>query len=130
MRTLRLGAAGLGRGFTLMLPTLARDPRVKLVAAADPRPGARERFAADFGGRAYESAEALCADDDVEVIYVATPHQHHAAHTRLAAARGRHLLVEKPMALTIDDCRAMINAARAAGVQLVVGHSQIGRAHV
>ena len=78
MRTLRLGAAGLGRGFTLMLPTLARDPRVKLVAAADPRPGARERFAADFGGRAYESAEALCADDDVEVIYVATPHQHHA----------------------------------------------------
>ena len=122
-RKLRLGVAGLGRAFTMMLPTLARHPRVQLVAAADPRDEARQRFTADFGGRAYASVEALCDDTAVEAVYVATPHQHHAQHACLAAAAGKHVLVEKPMALTLPDCRAMIEAARTAGVALVVGHS-------
>src|SRR3954470_13686463 len=123
MRKLRLGAAGLGRGFTLMLPTLQKDPRIELVAAADPRAEARARFTADFGGPAYATAEELCADASVEVVYVATPHQFHAAHSALAASLGKHLLVEKPMALTVEECRSMIEAARAGGVQMVVGHS-------
>ena len=59
-RKLRIGVAGLGRGFTVMLPTFARDPRVTLVAAADPRPEARARFVADFAGTAHESVAALC----------------------------------------------------------------------
>ncbi len=122
-RKLRLGVAGLGRAFTVMLPTLARHPRVQLVAAADPRAEARSRFAADFGARAYASVEELCGDAAVEAIYVATPHQHHAEHVRVAAAKRKHVLIEKPMALTLPDCRAMIEAARAADVQLVVGHS-------
>jgi phthalate 4,5-cis-dihydrodiol dehydrogenase len=122
-RRLRLGVAGLGRAFTVMLPTLARDPRVALVAAADPRPEARARFAAEFGGRAFASVEELCAESSVEAVYVATPHQHHAAHARLAAAAGKHILVEKPIALTLEEAAAMIEAARAAHVHLVVGHS-------
>ena len=122
-RRLRLGVAGLGRAFTLMLPTLARHPRVRLVAAADPLAEARNRFHADFNARAYESIEALCADPDVEAIYVATPLQHHAAHVMTAAAAGKHVLVEKPMALSVDEASAMTQAAREAGVQLVVGHS-------
>ena len=122
-RKLRLGVAGLGRAFSVMLPTFTGDPRVTLVAAADPRPEARQRFAADFGGKGYETVEELCADPTVEVVYVATPHQFHAQHAALAARHGKHLLVEKPMALTLDDCAAMIAAARSAGVHLVVGHS-------
>ncbi|HEX4522642.1 MAG TPA: Gfo/Idh/MocA family oxidoreductase [Casimicrobiaceae bacterium] len=120
---LRLGIAGLGRAFTLMLPTLSADPRVRLVAAADPRPEARARFAADFGGRAHASVDALCADADVDVVYVATPHQLHADHAEAAAAGGKHVLVEKPMATTLDQCRRMIAAAERANVQLIVGHS-------
>ena len=120
---LRFGVAGLGRAFTLMLPTLAAHPRVQLVAAADPRAAARERFAADFSARTHETVEALCADAAVDAIYVATPHQHHAAHAIAAAQAGKHVLVEKPMALTLDEARAMTAAARAAGVRLVVGHS-------
>src|SRR5262245_19149051 len=120
---LKIGVAGLGRAFTVMLPTLTRDPRVELVAAADPRPEARQRFAADFGATVYGSVEGLCADARVEAVYVATPHQHHARHTAVAAAHGKHVLVEKPMALTLADCGAMIEVARAAGVQLIVGHS-------
>ncbi|HVL35406.1 MAG TPA: Gfo/Idh/MocA family oxidoreductase, partial [Burkholderiales bacterium] len=120
---LNFGVVGLGRAFSLMLPALERDPRVALVAGADPRPEARERFAREFQARAYATAEALCADPAVEVIYIATPHELHAAQACLAASHKKHLLVEKPMALTLEDCGAMIAAARAAGVHLLVGHS-------
>ncbi len=122
-RKLRLGVAGLGRAFSVMLPTFTGDARVSLVAAADPRAEARRRFAADFGGKGYESVDELCADPAIDVVYVATPHQYHAQHAALAARHGKHLLIEKPIALTLDDCTAIIAAARNAGVQLVVGHS-------
>jgi phthalate 4,5-cis-dihydrodiol dehydrogenase len=56
-------------------------------------------------------------------VYVATPHQHHAAHVIAAASRGKHVLVEKPMAITLEETSAMITAAERAGVHLVVGHS-------
>src|SRR3954471_21650522 len=79
-RTLRIGVAGLGRAFTVMLPTFTRDPRIALVAAADPRAEARQRFAQDFSSKTYATLEELCADDAVELVYVATPHQHHAKH--------------------------------------------------
>lgn len=121
-RKLRIGAAGLGRAFSIMIPTF-RDPRVSLVAAADPRPEARRHFAKGFGGRAHDTVEELCADPDVEIVYVATPHQLHARNAILAARNGKHVLVEKPMALTLDDCARMIAAARSGGVHLVVGHS-------
>jgi phthalate 4,5-cis-dihydrodiol dehydrogenase len=122
-RIVRLGVAGLGRAFSVMLPTFLRDQRVRLVAAADPRAEARKRFAADFGGRPYATVEELCADTEVEAVYIATPHQHHAAHARLAAAHDKHLLIEKPIALTLADARAITEAARKAKVHLIVGHS-------
>ncbi len=94
-----------------------------VIAAADPRPEARQRFTEDFGGAACETVEALCNDPRVEVVYIASPHQNHAEHARLAAAHGKHLLVEKPIALTLEDANAIVNAARQAGVHLIVGHS-------
>jgi phthalate 4,5-cis-dihydrodiol dehydrogenase len=122
-RKLRLGVAGLGRAFTLMLPTLEGDPRLALVAAADTRAEARQRFAADFSAKSYETVEELCADPEVEAVYVATPHQYHAGHAVLAARHGKHLLVEKPMALSLEECSAIIAAVERGGVHLVVGHS-------
>ena len=106
-----------------MLPTFAADPRIELCAAADPRAEATKRFAADFGAPTYATVDDLCADPRVEVIYIATPHQHHAAHAVLAATRGKHVLVEKPMAITLAECGRMIDATKRANVQLVVGHS-------
>jgi phthalate 4,5-cis-dihydrodiol dehydrogenase len=122
MKKLRIGVAGLGRAFAVMSGAF-RDPRVELVAAADPRREALEKFGNDYGARGYATVEELCADPAVEVVYVATPHELHASHTRTACLKKKHVLVEKPMALTLDDCRAMISAARKSGVQLVVGHS-------
>ncbi|HUP96645.1 MAG TPA: Gfo/Idh/MocA family oxidoreductase, partial [Usitatibacter sp.] len=120
---LRVGVAGLGRAFTLMVPTFMKHPRVRLVAAADPRPDARARFAQDFGGRVHDTVKSLCADEQVDAIYVATPHQHHAAHAIAAALAGKHVLVEKPMALTLQEATDMIDAAQTAGVRLLVGPS-------
>lgn len=122
-RKLRIGAVGLGRAFSLMLPTFARHPLVEMVAGADPRPEARARFTQDFGGRGHATIETLCDDTDVEAVYISTPHELHAAQACYAASKGKHLLIEKPMALTLADCRAMIEAAHKAGVVLVVGHS-------
>lgn len=122
-RKLRMGVAGLGRAFSIMMPTLVMDERIEIVAGADPRPEARARFEQDFPGRAYETVEAMCADPRVEVVYVSTPHQYHVENVRAAAAAGRHILCEKPMALSVAECRSMIDAAAAAGVALVVGHS-------
>src|SRR5215472_12219044 len=120
---LRLGVAGLGRAFSVMLPTFTSDPRVTLAAAADVRFEARQRFAADFSGTSYATVAELCADPAVEAIYIATPHQYHAQHAVIAAQHGKHLLIEKPMALTLDDCVKIIGAADRAGVHVVVGHS-------
>lgn len=122
-RKLRVGVAGLGRAFSLMLPTLVLDERIEIVAGADPRAEARARFEHDFAGRAYERVEDMCGDPRVEVVYVSTPHQYHVENVAAAAAAGRHILCEKPMALNVADCMAMIDAARNASVALVVGHS-------
>ncbi len=123
MRQLKIGVAGLGRGFSVMLPTFRQDPRVALVAAAEDRAEAREQFAREFGDKTYTAVEDLCGDPAVDVVYVATPHQLHAEHTALAAKAGKHVLVEKPMAISLGECRTMIAAARNANVKLIVGHS-------
>ena len=123
MRKINVGVAGLGRAFALMAPALAADPRLALVAAADPREEARRRFQEEFRAAAFPSVEEMLREKAVEAVYVATPHQFHAEHACLAASRGKHLLVEKPMALSLEECRAMIAATRGAGVALVVGHS-------
>ncbi len=122
-RKIRLGVAGLGRAFTLMLPTLTGDPRVVMAAGADPRAEARGRFERDFGGRGYDSVEAMCASPDIDAVYISTPHQFHRPNAETAARHGKHVLVEKPMALSIADCEAMIEATQRAGVNMVVGHS-------
>jgi phthalate 4,5-cis-dihydrodiol dehydrogenase len=120
---LKLGVIGLSRAFTIMLPTFANHPLIRMVAAHDPRTDARERFAAEFGAQVYADAEALCADSKVQAVYIASPHQFHLDHVKLAARHRKHVLVEKPMALTVDDCREMIAAAKSADIKLVVGHS-------
>jgi len=120
---LKLGAVGLGRAFMLMLPTFTAHPRVRLVAAADPRPEARRRFEAEFGGTGYPTLEAMCADPEVDAVYIASPHQHHAEHAIVAARAGKHVLVEKPIAIALPECARMIETAQSAGVRLLVGHS-------
>jgi len=121
--SIRLGLIGLGGATNQILPSLRSHPEVRIVAAADLRAEARERFTSAFGAPAYADVEQLCQDPQVNTVYIATPHQWHKEHAVSAAACGKHIIVEKPMALTLDDCEAMTQAAARHGVHLLVGHT-------
>ncbi len=100
-----------------------QDARVQIVAACDLRPEARAQFEKDFSAPSYSTVDGLVSDTNVECVYIASPHQMHLDHCQRAAAHGKHVLVEKPMALTVDDCATMTAACAAAGKRLIVGHS-------
>jgi phthalate 4,5-cis-dihydrodiol dehydrogenase len=118
-----LGIAGLGMAGAVMVQAAAVHEGYVLKAAADPHAGPREAFARDFNARAYADVAELVADPAVEVVYVATPHQFHAPHAILAAKHGKHVILEKPMALTLAECDAIIAATERNKVQLIVGHT-------
>lgn len=120
---MRLGVIGLGRGFMLTLPSINADDRVQLVAACAPRESSRAAFEQEFGGRTYQNVEDICADPDVEAVYIATPHQMHVDHVEIAAKAGKHVLVEKPLAIHLEDGIKMVEACEKSGVQLIVGPS-------
>ena len=118
-----LGIAGLGMAGAVMVQAAVAHPGYVLRAAADPYPAPRAAFARDFNAKAYDDIGALCADPAVEVVYIATPHQFHKPHAILAAQHGKHIILEKPMALTLADCDAIIAAVEKANVHLIVGHT-------
>jgi len=118
-----LGIAGLGMAGAVMVRAVARHPDFRLAAAADPQAGPRVAFAWDFKANIHSDIRALCDDPTVDAIYIATPHQFHAEHASLAAAAGKHIILEKPMALTLADCDAIMAAVEKAGVRLVIGHT-------
>lgn len=120
---LRFGIIGLGRAGSSMIRPLATHPCTELVAVAELRKEARDRFVQEYGGTAYDRVEALCADPNVDALYIATPHQFHAQHAIMAAEHGKHIIVEKPMSLTLADCESMIAAVERTGVKLIIGHT-------
>ncbi|HXF74601.1 MAG TPA: Gfo/Idh/MocA family oxidoreductase [Methylomirabilota bacterium] len=120
---LRLGIAGLGVASTQILPPLSALPYVKIAAAADTRADALAKFRQLYGGATFTSVEAMCASATVDVIYVATPNPLHARHVIAAAERGKHVIVEKPMALSMAECDRMNEAAEKHGVKLLCGHT-------
>ena len=122
-RAIGLGVVGLGRAFTLMLPTFQADERIALAAACDPFTPARDRFMQDFAAPMYEHVADLCADPRVEAVYIASPHQFHAEHVALAARAGKAVLVEKPMAINLEQCTEIVDIVHQTGIPLVVGHS-------
>lgn len=92
-----------------------------LAGLCDVDPARREKYSEMYRGiPAYGSIEEMLADSDAHVIDVCTPHYLHAEHALAAIGRGRHALVEKPMALAVADADRMIAAAGEAGVLLMV----------
>ncbi|MBM2810767.1 MAG: hypothetical protein HW416_1526 [Chloroflexi bacterium] len=122
-KKLRFGVAGLGVASTEILPNIAAHPNLQVVAAADLRPEALRRFEQEYEGKGYESVEAMCDSPDVDAIYVCTPNNFHAPNVIAAAERGKHVIVEKPMAPTIAECEAMNAAAEKYGIKLLCGHT-------
>ena len=117
---LRIGVVGLGLAGRLVVSALVDDPRVVFVAGADPNPESRSWFEAATDGIAHSSVEDLCSAG-LDAIWVATPTRMHREHVLLAVASGADVVVEKPMAVSVDDCDAMVTAAGAAEVHLLAG---------
>lgn len=106
-----------------MAPIAAQHQRMALTAIADANPALLERARCDFRVESHRDAESLVRSASIDAVYIATPHQFHAEHVLMAVEQGKHVLVEKPMALSLADCDRMIDAARRRGVVLIVGHT-------
>jgi predicted dehydrogenase len=120
---LRLAAAGCGRVFERYhAPALRHGSGWTLVAGCDPDAERRAAFRALApGSPAYETVEELLAGTAVDAVLITAPPALHASLAHSAVAQGKHVLAEKPLALTVADGERMVAAARAAGVQLWVG---------
>ena len=122
---LRVGVAGLGSVAAQILPSFRDLPGVRLGAAADARKEARDQFVKDYDLPAYEDVAEMCRSAPIDVVWIATPNTVHCEHAIAAAKNGKHVICEKPMAITLEQCDAMIDAARRNGVMLLQGHSKI-----
>ncbi len=122
-KKIALGVAGLGLAGAFMIRAAAAHPGFTLIAGMDPDAAPREAFARDFGATVYSDFDDLCADPSVEVIYIASPHRFHADQAVKALDSGKHVLVEKPLALSLEDCDRVVAAVERTGQVLIVGHS-------
>jgi phthalate 4,5-cis-dihydrodiol dehydrogenase len=129
-KKLKLGIVGIGVGASEILPAMEQMPEFELVAAADVNPRVLETFQRRYGAKTYDSVEKMCADPDVEAVWVSTPNRFHAPHTIIAANSGKHVVVEKPMAISLQEAEQMIEAAIKNKVKLLCGHTQSFGPHI
>ncbi|MFM8444527.1 MAG: Gfo/Idh/MocA family protein [Methylococcus sp.] len=123
---LRWGILGAARVNERLLPAIVEARNAELVAIASRRPGAAAatlaRYAPDQTGvMAYDSLEPLLADERIQAVYLPMANEEHAEWALRAIARGKHLLIEKPMALAVADIEAIEAAARERGVTVMEG---------
>ena len=120
MSQINLGLIGCGALGRTHADCIAKIPEAKFVAYADIVEDAARTALADFGGEyATTDVERIFADDSIDAVYICTLHDSHAPLSIQAAQAGKHILVEKPLALNIADCEAVASAVAAAGVYLM-----------
>lgn len=123
---LRWGILGAARINERMIPTLIQAANAKLVAIASRRPGAAAETLAKYapgqqGVRTYDGLEALLADAEVQAVYLPMANHEHEEWALRAIRAGKHVLVEKPMALTVPDIEAIEYAAKEHQVTVMEG---------
>ena len=122
---MRLGLLGCGSvAHWIHGPAIRGIPGATLVGAADPDPRARARVARALGTPVCERAEDLLARSDIDAVVICVPTYLHADLAIAAAASGKHLYLEKPLATTLADARAVIEAVSRAGVTAAVGFNR------
>jgi phthalate 4,5-cis-dihydrodiol dehydrogenase len=129
-RRLRLGIVGIGVGASEILPAMEQMPEFELVAAADVNPRVLETFRQRYHAKTYDTVEKMCADANVEAVWVSTPNRFHAPHAIIAANAGKHVVVEKPMAISLREAEQMIDASIKNKINLLCGHTQSFGPHI
>ena len=127
---LKIGIIGCGKITEVRhAPEYAENPNCQLVAFFDVVPERAKALAEQYGGTAYDSIEALLASD-VDAVSVCVANAYHAQASIQALKAGKHVLCEKPMATTLEECEEMVKTAHEAGKFLMIGHNQrLAKAH-
>ena len=120
MKKVRTAMVGCGKVAHLHAAALGALAEADFVAACDTDPARSAAFAARYGVRPFEDVGCMVEQAAVEATIICTPHPLHAAPAVTAAERGSHVLVEKPLAASLEDCDRMIEAAARNGVKLGV----------
>jgi len=120
---IRLGIIGCGRGTEVHhLPALARIPEIRAVAIADIDPTRLKKTADRFGiARRYDEYQAMLREADIDAVAVVTPTQSHAEIGLAALHMEKHLFMEKPLALNLEECDQLIEAASRTACKTMVG---------
>lgn len=120
---LRIGIAGYGTAGRSLVPAIRKHGLCQWVALADPEATHREELAREPDLTVYTSLQDMLGHPGLDAVYIATPTTLHVQHVLLAVGAGKHVLVEKPMAIDVAHALPMVQAAEDAGLVFVVGHS-------
>ncbi|MDA1192048.1 MAG: Gfo/Idh/MocA family oxidoreductase [Candidatus Poribacteria bacterium] len=121
----KIGIVGLGRHGARYANHLLKgdSPNARLVAVHRRNEDEGRAYADEHGLRFHPTLFDMLGDDEVEAVVVTTPAKYHAPITIAAADAGKHVICEKPMGRTVEECREMNNAARREGVKLMIGQT-------
>ncbi len=122
---INIGIIGCGKIAQVRhIPEYQANPNARIVGLYDINIPRAKELAQKQGCRAYDSVEALLADPEIDAVSVCTANFTHAQITIAALKAGKHVLCEKPMAVTLAECEAMVAAAKESGKYLMIGQNQ------
>jgi predicted dehydrogenase len=129
LKPLRVGCVGMGWWSDVLADAMKRSRRFDIVSCYTRSEQKRETFARKYGCRPAASYEAMLGDGEVDAIVNTTPNNVHLETARAAAEAGKHVFLDKPIANTIADARAITAACREAGVVLALGYQRRRESH-
>lgn len=118
MDRIKTGIIGCGKGAHLHAQALKNLPESLFTAVYSRNPETAKKFALQYGVKACSSIEEMARIEGVEAVIICTPHPSHAETALKASEAGMHILVEKPLASSLEDCDAIISSAHQHGVNL------------
>ena len=126
---MKVACIGMGWWSDVLADAIKRSGKLTIAGCYSRSGEKREKFAAKYGCRAYPSYEALLAERSIEAIINTTPNAAHLETTRAAAEAGKHVFLDKPIANTVADARAITEACRRAKVVLALGYQRRRESH-
>jgi predicted dehydrogenase len=120
MKSYNLAIIGCGKVAHLHAKAIGNLPNATLAAVWSRTPESAEKFAAVYGVKPYDNIQTMIRENNIELVIVCNPHPFHKDVAMEAAHAGAHVLIEKPLASTLEDCDAIINACQLVGVRLGV----------